>query len=151
MHPQLDELRDTIGRFLTNPEASLEVHCPDRRLSVHFTHVAVLARPRRSLSPQLRMVPRLVVSEPADDKALRRAENMGFSRTARETYHPKHGKMSIPLIEARFVNADEGADWFLAALQDVHGIGQSWLWITDLDFDNWPDPLPKPEAWPPAG
>lgn len=96
------------------------------------------------------MVPRLVASEPKDPKALRRAENMGFSRTARKTYHFMRGKMSIPLIEARFLSVDDGAVWCLAALQDVHGIGQSWLWITDLGFDDWPDPLPKPEPWPPA-
>lgn len=151
MHSQAHELRDHIARFLTDPEAWLTVHCPDPMVEIKLMHVAVLARPRRSLSPELRMVPRMTFGAPADERAATRAERMGFTPTARETVNPKTlGKVSIPLFEARFVNADEGLDWCLAALQDVYKIGDAWLWITDLHFENWPRPLPRPTQWPPA-
>lgn len=151
MHPQLQELRTAIGSFLQNPDGALEVHCPDHRISLTLSHLPVLARPRRSMGTPFRKVPRVVAPAPADPKRLVRAENIGFVRTSREAYNPKtRAPILIPLLEARFVEADEGADWCFAALQDVHGIGDSWLWITNLDFSEWPIPLPQPQTWPPG-
>lgn len=150
MHPQFAELQTAILHFLGDQNASLEIHCPDHDLSLRLSYTSVPSRPRRSMLTPFRMVPRVVAPAPVDAKRLARAENIGFTRTSREAYNPKtRAPVLIPLIEARFVEADEGADWCLAALQDVHGIGDAWLWITDLDYSAWPTPLPKPQSWPP--
>ena len=150
-HPQVHDLQTALARVVADPESWLEVHCPDRKLSVRVSHLSVLARPRRSLAAVIRTIPRLVAPAPSDPTALARAERLGFTRSARQALNPKTGAaIPIPQIEAQFVNAEDGADWCLAALQDVHGIGDAWLWMTDLDFDDWPDPLPRPQVWPPA-
>jgi hypothetical protein len=150
MHPQTDQLREAIARFLANPEATLEVFCPDKRLSVVFSHRALLARPRRSLSPTFRRVAYLVTPMPDDAKSVARAERLGFERTMRTAYNPKTNEaLPVPQIGAQFVDADDGADWCLAALQDLHGINVAWLWISGLPYSSWPQPLPKPDIWPP--
>lgn len=150
MHPQLDDLRIAIHRFLENTTSSLEVYCPDCRLSVQFYFSHVLSRPKRALFGQTRAVPCLRAPAASNEKAMRIAQAMGFLHGSRVTCSPHGQKVNIPIIEAQFCSADEGADWCLAALQDIHGTGEAWLWITDQAYSEWPDPLPQPSVWPPT-
>jgi hypothetical protein len=47
----------------------------------------------------------------------------------------------------------QAADVCLTELRQVFTVGEeSWLMITDIAArEDWPDPLPKPAIWPPAG
>lgn len=45
---------------------------------------------------------------------------------------------------------EEAADVCLRTLESVRKVPPNyWLWITDLEYDDWPDPLPRPQTWPP--
>lgn len=152
MHPQLNELTEAIARFLNDEEMFLEAHCPKHELSVRFRHEDVLARPKRSLGETTRSVPTLVAPAPKEEKLLERAERMGFTKSTRYTRNPFTGdKVEVPQITATFLDGEAGADWCLAAFQDIRGIGDAWLWITDLPYEDWLDPLPMPDLWPPSG
>ena len=91
MHPQFDELTAWVARFVGEPDFTFEVLEPEREVSVEFSHVATLARPRRGLIPQIRKVPGLMAPAPLDPTLRRRAEGMGFSMSAPEAQQPKYG------------------------------------------------------------
>lgn len=149
-HPQASELTEALENFLRQPDLGLEVHCPEKKISVDFRAEHVLARPKRSLGAISRQ--RFFVSGPAPEKMIpqRRAEAVGFEPVERVIRNPFGGKDSIAKsLRAEFLSADEGADWCLAMLQQVHESGYAWLWITTEQYDDWPHPLPIPSTWPP--
>lgn len=55
------------------------------------------------------------------------------------------------LVRRTVAGVDEALWICLTVLREVIGIpDERWLWITDIEeFDDWPNPLPQPQRWPP--
>jgi hypothetical protein len=79
------------------------------------------------------------------------AKEMGFEVIPREVYQPGTTKpvtayAAFKEVESPASAARDCISWF----EQTKSLGDAWLWITDLEYDDWPTPLPKPAIWPPA-
>lgn len=140
MHPQAAELRALLAALLDGAHESIIVHHPDRLI-----YVDVLGPDNAGGDAEM------TIDVPRDFKDKKPAKRAGFKLTSRTIYHPfTRESAKVPYLRAAFGDPDAGVRLCFAALQDVFGIGQDWLWITSEPYDEWPQPLPRPEPWPPA-
>ena len=150
-HPQLLALERRIGWFLAHPEHELCVVVePESQSIVRFSIPLKSMRGYRSEKLGRVMIVELTPDE-ADAGApiLRR---LGLQQTGQRkaTFDGERNRV-FPRYEKATFSAREAARETIAIMQDVFGTGDAWLWTFHLDDPNqWPDPLPKPDPWPPV-
>jgi hypothetical protein len=150
-HPQLAELEQRIAWFIANPEYELCVVVEPESQSIVRFHIPLKSL-RGYRSPQYG---RIMEVELTPDEAVREdlmfkigferhghrkgtfdgTRNCVFPCFTKETKHPKQASLDVARI-----------------MVDVFALGDSpWLWTFNVDDPNqWPDPLPRPEVWPPV-
>jgi hypothetical protein len=146
--PQQQELEMAVANFLKDSSGTLEVYLPeqsDPTAPVFDVGNGETVTFRRHPTPSI-WVSRW---ETPDRESL--ARSLGFEIKKRTAHHPFKGALELSYAEKRFHDAEQGAEACLEWLQHAAKLGQSWLWITNLSYDEWPDPLPKPTRWPPNG
>jgi len=148
-HPQLHELSERLHQFLAGGDnAYLVVHEPESHGSVDFLHYGQTGRKH---VPILR-----TVLFDADEATLATAERLNIGRGSLIEFPlrfgPRRGQIATQVSFRRLVkDAHIAAQIAIDVLRQVFGAtDNAWLWITEeYQPDSWPDPLPKPEIWPP--
>ena len=149
-HPQLAELEQRIAWFIDHPEfEQCVVVEPESQSIVHF-HIPL--RSRRSFrEPRLG---RIMEVELTPDEAVREdvllkigfeeaGQRKGTFEGTRNCVFPRFTK---PAMKAKLAARD-----VIRVMEEVFLVGDgAWLWTFHVNDPNqWPDPLPKPNPWPP--
>lgn len=152
-HPQLVELEQRIAWFLAHPEHDCCVVIePESQSAVRLRIPLKSMRGFRS-----EKLGRIMEVELTPEEVDRGGEaaliKIGFEPHGgrkgtfdgiRNSYFPEFIK---PTESARLTARDVAR-----VMDEVYRVGDAWLWTFHVDDPNqWPDPLPKPSPWPPAG
>jgi hypothetical protein len=150
-HPQLVEIEQRIAWFIAHPEFD---HCvivePISQSSVHFKIPLKSMRGFRS-----ERYGRIMHVELTPDEAIHEDVmlKMGFeSLTQRKGSYNGERNCVFPQFTKPALAAKQAAKDVIRIMEDVFGlVGHPWLWTFHVDDPNqWPDPLPKPDPWPPT-
>jgi hypothetical protein len=149
-HPQLAELEARISYFLAHPEFELCVVVDPESQSIVRFHIPLRTkRGFRSekfgrimeveLTPEEAEREEILIKIGFKPSGQRKGTFQGernciFPHFAKETKHPKQAALDV-----------------LRVMEEVFGLQTPWLWTFHVDDPNqWPDPLPRPQFWPPA-
>lgn len=150
MHPQRQELIEKLKGFLKEDEDPyLVVHDPESLSQVDFVSVG-----RDAATGKVAGEMRVVIvrdAEVREQRALRLGLPAPDVREVTIRFGPNVGQV-VRYKEYRVQVGDieQAAALCLAVMKDVFDVDPTtWLWITDVRYDDWPAPLPKPNVWPP--
>jgi hypothetical protein len=164
-HPQQDELRERLRVFFDFSEGSLGakpnddltptalvVYEPESRARISFTwRISIHANRPIERSAEMHFIwPRFAERE----RDL--ANRLGLPAPLSTVSLPPHltrGARLPDLTVCPVRDAEQAADVCLLVIQQVFTSGEErWLWITDVVArEDWPNPLPTPNVWPPVG
>ena len=151
-HPQLVELERKIAWFLANPKHELCVVVEPESQSIVRFHIPL--KTLRGYRDE--KFGRVMAVELTPDEAIAGEPlllKLGFERVGQRkgtfdgTRNSVFPQFEKPTTTARLATRD-----VLNVMDVAFGVGDRWLWTFHVDDpDQWPDPLPKPAVWPPAG
>ena len=151
-HPQLIEIEQRIAWFLANPKFELCVIVEPESQSIVRFHIPTKSlRGYRDEKYGRRMAVELTPDEAVAGEAI--LTKMGFEQVGQRkgTFDGARNQV-FPQFEKQTTTARVAARDVLKVMDEVFGVGDAWLWTFHVDDpDQWPDPLPKPAVWPPAG
>jgi hypothetical protein len=149
-HPQLAELEQRIAWFIDHPEFEQCVVVEPESQSIVRFHI-----PLKSMRGfREARLGRIMEVELTPDEAVREDVilKIGFERS-RERKGTFDGKRNcvFPQFTKPAKRAKDAAKDVLRVMEEVFQVGHAWLWTFQVDDpDQWPDPLPKPNPWPPV-
>jgi hypothetical protein len=151
-HPQRVELEQRIGWFIANPQFELCVVVEP--VSQSIIRLAIPHDSKRGFrSPKLG---RIMQVELTPDEAVREEVllKIGFESAGRRKGNWQGERNCIfPHYTKLAMHGRRASQDVLRVMQDVFLLGDcAWLWTFHVDDpDQWPDPLPRPDPWPPLG
>jgi hypothetical protein len=151
-HPQRVELEQRIHWFITHPEHELCVVVEPESQSIVRFHIPLKSK-RGYRSADLG---RIMHVELTPDEAVREDVllKIGFESSGRSKRTWQGERNCIfPQFTKQAMHARRAAEDVLRVMEEVYLLGPcAWLWTSHVDDpDQWPDPLPRPAVWPPAG
>ena len=149
-HPQLAHLEQRIAYFLANPQFEQCVVVEPLSQSIVRFHIPLKSK-RGFRSVHLG---RIMEVKLTPEEAIREDEmyTNGFKSSGqRKGTFDGERNCIFPQFTKETKNAKEAALDVVRVMRDVFLLGDSpWLWTFHVDDPNqWPDPLPKPDLWPP--
>jgi len=144
-HPQLAELTNYLVRMLDRTGSDyVVVQDPERNTRVDFL-----------FNPAGEPSMRLILTNPKNSE-VSAAKKLGLPEPEPCEYIERYGANKGNTVRQLWywcpvLRLSDSAALSLAIMSEVYGTrADAWLWITDIyEPDEWPDPLPKPEVWPP--
>jgi len=150
-HPQLVMLEQRIGYFVAHPEYELCVVVEPESQSIVRFHIPLKSKRGYRSADQ----GRIMEVELTPDEAVRAdiLLKMGFEASGRRkrTWQGEHNRI-FPHFTKKITHGKRTASDVIRIMQEVFEVGETpWLWTFEIDDPNqWPDPLPRPEIWPPV-
>ncbi len=148
-HPQLAELETKIAYFLSHPEFDECVVVEPETQSI--VRLPIPLKTKRGFRSE--KFGRLMEVELTPEEALREdiMFKIGFERAGqRKGTFDGERNCIFPQFSKETKRAKQAAHDIVQVMQDVFLLGDAWLWTFHVNDPNqWPDPLPKPEIWPP--
>lgn len=149
-HPQLAELERRIAWFIDHPEYEQCVVVEPESQSIVRFHIPLKSmRGYRSEKYGRIMEVELTPDEAVREEVMRK---IGFEKSGQRkgTFNGERNCV-FPRFTKQAMKPKQAAKDVLRVMEDVFQVGHAWLWTFHVDDPNqWPDPLPKPEKWPPG-
>ena len=150
-HPQLIEIEQRLAYFLANPKHELCVIVEPESQSIIRLHIPTKSlRGYRDEKYGRRMAVELTPDEAIAGEPI--LLKMGFEQTGQRkgTFEGARNQI-FPQFEKQTTTARLAARDVIKVMEEVFGREEAWLWTFHVDDPNqWPDPLPKPDPWPPT-
>lgn len=150
-HPQLAELEKRIAWFLDHPEHELCVVVdPDSQSIVRFHIPLKSMRGHRDARYGRVMEVELTPIEAEREELM---TQIGFEASGqRKGTFDGERNCIFPRFTKSTTRAKQAAQDVIKVMRNVFLPGETpWLWTFHTDDPNqWPDPLPRPDIWPPV-